>query len=122
MQVEVDHLALADVTHGREAKAVQRMADRFALRIEHAVLQGDKYPSFHCPVCLAHFPSLENGGTKRISAPGGIIPRCWSCPPPGMLRIPTSPRGRKTLPNQHRSSRLALHRFGHDAQTFRHFG
>ncbi len=41
LQLDVEHLALADRADAVEAEAGQRMLDRLALRIEHAVLEGD---------------------------------------------------------------------------------
>ena len=39
-KVELDQLAGAHVVDAREAKAFERVVDRLALRIEHAVLRG----------------------------------------------------------------------------------
>src|SRR5690606_25265126 len=41
LQLDVEHLALTDGADPVEAEAGERVLDRFALRVEHAVLEGD---------------------------------------------------------------------------------
>src|SRR5215467_3945182 len=46
-ELDVDHLALADLAHRRKAEIVERMPDGLPLQIEHARLQGDEDSSLH---------------------------------------------------------------------------
>src|SRR2546423_10244384 len=46
-KVKIDDFALADFADLLESQPVQRMPDGLALRIEHAILQGDENAGFH---------------------------------------------------------------------------
>src|SRR4051794_15201717 len=53
-QFEFDQLALADLADAVKAQRQQRIADRLALRIEHAGLEADMHARFH-----GRFPSCN---------------------------------------------------------------
>ena len=54
-EFDVDDLALADFADPPEPQPVQRVSDRFSLRIEDAVLQRHEYARFH-----VNFAQLAN--------------------------------------------------------------
>ncbi len=66
-QFEIDDLALAHFADCGEAEPVQRMADGLALRVEHAILQGDENARFHGP-SLAQFARHVCATLRRM---------CW---------------------------------------------
>ena len=47
IEVEVDHLALADIVDAVEAEAAKGVVDGLALGVEDAVFEGDVNASFH---------------------------------------------------------------------------
>src|SRR5437763_201282 len=46
-KVQIDDFALADFADLFEPQPVQRVSDRLALRVQHAILQGDENARFH---------------------------------------------------------------------------
>src|SRR6185312_9285462 len=58
-QFELDHLALANFADALEAERAEGVADRIALRVEHALFGHDENSCFHAGAFIAGAPSLD---------------------------------------------------------------
>src|SRR5690606_6190869 len=74
LQLDVEHLALADRADAAEAEAGEGMLDGLALRVEHAVLEGDGDAGLdhaaNAPVRLKVSAACRGGRRRWRRAPG----------------------------------------------------
>src|SRR4029077_3486097 len=73
LDLDVEHLALADARHTIHAEGLQRALDRLALRIEDAGLEGDGHASLHRGVLHRDMAPIARtaSGSRTISPDSG---------------------------------------------------
>src|SRR5436305_519233 len=91
-KVKIDDFALADFADLLESQPVQRMPDGLALRIEHAILQGDENAGFHNLRRTAASFFLPRSRERWRAAPEGADPNPLSASlPPAQGRGCSAP-------------------------------